>query len=455
MPMELGSTAQRSQRRRTPFIPPPTDIAAWGFMLPEDVFMDAQPRRHGQAEPGRTASPPAPLVFAMPPKPEARRPTASEGVARRATPSHGVPRQPTPMALPPPAHVPSAAWLAACTVGRVVHRSRSALTLVVCVTLLANCQTEPFTVASLLPVACLLLCATVCYQQAYADASKRTHAAAKAVAAAAAARAGGTPLASPLLTSLIEDSQAVVRTSLYNPRKGGESRWAELRRFGRAVFFCGADKQTLATSPALAAATSTSSSIAAATGTRGTSAAAAGSGGLGGGPAAIGLPNLDDPLGAALRRHERSDERTGSDALAVPPEAADGLLNEVCSALGPALSHAPACARCTRSDVLARARMYTRSLGHVYASTMSRDCAHARSQVLSLSEAHQWLAAGAALRRLDATIRVHVSDERIAAMQAGLHAHSEIASAIQTVRTRYNECLQVTTPPYPRSLKPN
>ena len=65
----------------------------------------------------------------------------------------------------------------------------------------------------------------------------------------------------------------------------------------------------------------------------------------------------------------------------------------------------------------------------------------ALASVLSYGEDHQWLAAGVALRALDATVAASPTHPAVVTMQQNLRAQRELSRAVATVRVRYNEVL--------------
>ena len=65
----------------------------------------------------------------------------------------------------------------------------------------------------------------------------------------------------------------------------------------------------------------------------------------------------------------------------------------------------------------------------------------ALASILEFGEAHQWLAAGATLHTLDATVAVSPTHPAVVAMQQRLRAQEELSRAVATVRVRYNEVL--------------
>ena len=66
----------------------------------------------------------------------------------------------------------------------------------------------------------------------------------------------------------------------------------------------------------------------------------------------------------------------------------------------------------------------------------------ALQSVLARAEAHQWLDAGLALRALDAAVHAAPLDPHVLALQQELRTRPAAAAAVQTVRSRYAECVE-------------
>ena len=316
----------------------------------------------------------------------ATRRRAAQRIAAAREAFADMPTSPTPMDLPAPVvrlesrpeRVRTLRELLPLNVLRVLLQWRSVLTLCACCALLLHLHGVDSAVV--VPLLCMAVSTVVCSQQAAADAGNASEQPATGGSGDGSGSSGGGG------GSWYAGSSRFLGTST-------------LVRFGRAAFYCGAPGSPSrsppmlpvaprsGSPPVLASATPTASSPASSPAASPTAAPAAPPGGSGDAPPSA-VSAAEAAVVQTLHRHESVDVSNVS--LVVAPTAVQEALQ----------------------SVLARA------------------------------EAHQWLDAGLALRALDAAVHAAPRDPHVLALQKELRTRPAAAAAVQTVRSRYAECVE-------------
>ena len=358
--------------------PTPMDLSAWGCLPPEDDYVPPPTRTP-------STSTESPTIRTVP-----ESPLPSE------VPTPGVIRMPTPMQLPtrlrrssPPPH--NSSMLGAALAFGLQYRSGLTY-LLCCALLLYRFGTDP---AVVLPLLCMAVTTVVCSEQAASDAFRQRR---PRRSSGEGGSGGGVPRA----------------TTPFHPWYSGSVAHlgnATLKRFGRAAFYCGTPGSTPCSPQAVPIVRTHSPPIP----------------GISRQP----TPAIARTPSAAARSTTAANASAASAASASPSASA---------AAGGASDLPPAE---DTSDLVSRTLHTHESVdlddpNLVVDPTEVMEALHS---VLALAEAHQWLDAGLALRALDAAVSTHPTAPHVLSMQQELRMKSTTSRAVQTVRSRYAECL--------------